>query len=246
MRHRRGGNWTRELAYLAHHYARKHKLLSNLAYTAGGIIHPKLGSTVGRLLERYGYGKKKSHHRSGMGMKMLVAPSRMKRRPIRSMPVGPRLLGKGRRHMHGMSLRYGLRNTYRSLPHRRAISKLSGDGRKRRRKFGGDFLGIGNFFRKKVPHFFTKTLPSAAKSVYHHAIKPAHDFVKEHRLVSKGLSLIPGVGGIVGSTVGHVAGYGRHRRRRMMGGSSGRARLVGYGRRRVRRGRGAVHQYTGT
>ncbi len=48
-----------------------------------------------------------------------------------------------------------------------------------------------------------------------------HNFVKKNKLVSRGLSFVPGVGGLVGSVVADKLGYGRRRRirRRRYGGA---------------------------
>ncbi len=48
-----------------------------------------------------------------------------------------------------------------------------------------------------------------------------HDFVKKNKLVSRGLGIVPGVGGLVGSVVADKLGYGRRRsyRRRRYGGA---------------------------
>ena len=109
----------------------------------------------------------------------------------------------------------------------RRRKRVGGVGRKRkvrRRMRGGDFLGIGNFFRK--------TIPNAAKTVYNKAIRPAHDFIKKHKLVSRGLALIPHAGAKAGAAAAGALGYGRRRR----GGSTWSPDIAPRGRRRIRVG----------
>jgi hypothetical protein len=58
-------------------------------------------------------------------------------------------------------------------------AELAGYGKKRGRKMrGGDFLGIGNFFRNKVPNAFKRfgnDVANAGKTVYNKALKPAYE-----------------------------------------------------------------------
>lgn len=87
----------------------------------------------------------------------------------------------------------------------RAACGMGGGRRMVRRRRGGDFLGIGNFFRN--------TVPAAARSVYNNAIVPAHDWIKKNKIVSRGLSLIPHPVGKAASIAASIGGYGRRRRR---------------------------------
>jgi hypothetical protein len=63
-----------------------------------------------------------------------------------------------------------------------------------RRLRGGDFLGIGNFFRNKVGP----------------ALKKGFDFVKDNKLISKGLNLVGQ--NKLGALAGQV-GLGRRKKR---------------------------------
>ena len=62
--------------------------------------------------------------------------------------------------------------------------------------------------------FFTKTIPSAAKWTYGHVLKPVGNFVKDNKLISKGLALIPHPGAKVAAAAAGMAGLGRQRRGR--------------------------------
>lgn len=68
--------------------------------------------------------------------------------------------------------------------------------------------------------FFTKTIPNAARS--------AHSFVKRNKLISKGLSLIPGVPAKVASVIADKVGYGKReeRRTRQKGGGRGPHKVI--------------------
>jgi hypothetical protein len=66
---------------------------------------------------------------------------------------------------------------------------------------GGDLWGIGNWFKK------------AGNTVYNKVLKPAHSYIKEHKLISRGLGLIPHPAGKALGTAAGLAGYGRRRRR---------------------------------
>ncbi|HVW99982.1 MAG TPA: hypothetical protein VHA52_06080 [Candidatus Babeliaceae bacterium] len=84
------------------------------------------------------------------------------------------------------------------------LNGMAGYGRRvRRRRRGGDFLGIGNFFRR--------TLPAG--------LKKAGQFIKDKRLLSTGIGLIPHPGGKVLATGLRLAGLGRRRRVRRRGGN---------------------------
>jgi hypothetical protein len=99
-------------------------------------------------------------------------------------------------------------------------------GRRRIRRGGSAFT---DFFTKSIPHFFTKTIPRTATTVYERGLRPAGNFIKDNKLLSKGLSLIPHPAGKIAGTVASAIGAGRRRRRVKRG-----------GRRRVRRGRGPL------
>jgi hypothetical protein len=90
----------------------------------------------------------------------------------------------------------------------RAAATL-GYGRKRRtrRRIRGNgfFDSIGNWFK------------GAANTVYNSVLRPTHDFVKRHRLLSKGLALVPHPAGKAAGIAAGLAGYGRRRTRRMGG-----------------------------
>lgn len=62
----------------------------------------------------------------------------------------------------------------------------------------GFFDSIGNFFKNTVPNAFKKV----------------GNFVKDNKLISRGLGLIPGVGGIVASTAAKQLGVGKKRGRK--------------------------------
>lgn len=70
----------------------------------------------------------------------------------------------------------------------------------RRRMKGGDFLGIGNWFK------------NAANTVWG-GIKKAHNWVKDNKLISRGFSLIPHPGGKLTGAIINGLGYGRRKRR---------------------------------
>ena len=92
-------------------------------------------------------------------------------------------------------------------------------GRRRRIKRGGNiFRSIGNFF--------TKTIPRAATTVYEKALKPAGQFIKDKKLISRGLSLIPDARAKAAAMAADAVGLGRKRA------------IGGRRRRRVRRRRG--------
>jgi hypothetical protein len=66
----------------------------------------------------------------------------------------------------------------------------------------------------------------------------AHDFIKNNRLISRGLALIPDARARAAGTAAGALGYGRRRRyrkRRLVGGRKRRARLVGGRKRRYRK-----------
>jgi hypothetical protein len=88
---------------------------------------------------------------------------------------------------------------YNRLMYQKPIGTI-GYGRRRvvRRRRGGDFLGLGNFFGR--------TLPGAVGS----ALPAIHNIVKSTGAISKLAGFIPGVGGIA-STGARLAGYGRRR-----------------------------------
>jgi hypothetical protein len=114
------------------------------------------------------------------------------------------VLGYGRRrHISRGGYDAAVRRSFAVRGGRLSYMHRAGLGR-RRRHHGGDFLGIGNFFRK--------TLPRAAETVYHKALKPAFNFAKDQKLISKGLSLIPHPAGKAASVVTGALGLGRRRR----------------------------------
>ena len=67
-------------------------------------------------------------------------------------------------------------------------------------QYGGDFLGIGNWVR------------GAANTVWNKALKPAAQYVKDNRLLSKAVGLIPHPAGKIGSEVLRQAGFGRKKK----------------------------------
>src|ERR1700743_3309034 len=92
-------------------------------------------------------------------------------------------------------------------------------------KMGGRRVGRQRVGGSKFTDFFKKTIPSAAKTVFQKAIKPAAKFIKDQKLISKGLSLIPHPGAKAAAVAANIAGLGRRRRpvrrgmgRRQMGG----------------------------
>ena len=60
--------------------------------------------------------------------------------------------------------------------------------------------------------FFTKTLPNVGRKIYD-GVKPVYNFVRDNKLVSRGLSLIPNAGAKAAGLVAAQAGFGRRRRR---------------------------------
>ena len=81
--------------------------------------------------------------------------------------------------------------------------------------------------------FFTRTIPGAAKSVYHSVLKPVGNFALKNNLISKGLAFVPGVGPVA-SNVARAIGLGRRRRRSMSRGrglTGGRSRTRSHSRR---------------
>jgi hypothetical protein len=96
------------------------------------------------------------------------------------------------------------------MPRRKAGGRRKAKGGRRvhRRRVGGS----------RFTDFFTKTIPSAAKTVYNKAIKPAGNFIKDHHLLSTVAAMIPHPGGKVGAAGLRAIGLGR-RRQRVVGGS---------------------------
>ena len=79
--------------------------------------------------------------------------------------------------------------------------------------------------------FFTKTIPSAARTVYN-GVKPVYNFIKDNKLVSRGFALIPHPNAQKAAVVAGQAGFGRRRVvkkrrvvRRMTGGGSSAMRM---------------------
>ena len=68
-------------------------------------------------------------------------------------------------------------------------------------------------------------------------LKKAHSFAKEHKLVSRGLAMIPHKYGQMASSAAHALGYGRRKRRVRRGGFMGIIPLAMRGRRRHKRRR---------
>lgn len=73
-----------------------------------------------------------------------------------------------------------------------------------RRRRGGDFLGIGNFFKH--------TIPSAAKTVYNKALKPTANWIRDNKVLSTAAGYIPHPAGTAVSTGLKLVGLGRRRR----------------------------------
>jgi hypothetical protein len=155
-----------------------------------------------------------------------------------------RVMGGRKRRVHRRRA-VGLGHLMRALAmaHRR---RHAGMGRRRRHVGGRRRVhrrrGAGSAFTD----FFTKSIPNAARSVYHHVVKPVHGFVKKHGLISKGLALIPHPAGKAAAAAANALGYGRRRRAVGMGRRRRVRRAVG-GRRRPRRhlGMGAVTRLVG-
>ena len=68
-----------------------------------------------------------------------------------------------------------------------------------------------------IGNFFTRTIPSAATTVYNKALKPAANWVKDQKIISKGLSAVSALdptGRVaVAGKLADAAGLGRKRRR---------------------------------
>lgn len=130
-------------------------------------------------------------------------------------------LGRHRVHHGGALLGLGRRKIHR---HRRVGGALLGLGRRSRRYGRGFFGDVWNGLKSGV----SKIIPSV------------HNLIKNTGAISKGLSFVPGIGGLA-SGAAKALGYGRRRRvyRKRRGGAlSERARLLlGLGRRRIVRRR---------
>ena len=93
--------------------------------------------------------------------------------------------------------------------------KTAGMGRRRKRVGGSAFTD-----------FFTKTIPSAAKTVYNKAIKPAGQFIKDHHVLSTVAGFIPHPGAKIGAAGLKAIGLGRRKRKRVVRKKVGGARLI--------------------
>jgi len=89
-------------------------------------------------------------------------------------------------------------------------------GRKRRQAGGNIFKSIGNAFK------------SAGEAVFNKVIKPGFKAVKDQKLISKGLNLIPHPYAKAGATVADHLGFGKRKRRGQAGGAKRkpRARVI--------------------
>jgi len=111
--------------------------------------------------------------------------------------------------------------------------RKSTGGRRRRRRIGGSFWSsIGNFF--------TKTIPRAATTVYNKALRPAGQFIKDKKLISKGLSLIPDARAKAASMAADAIGLGRRRRRRRVKRRVGRGPLLNLAKDMISKARSAA------
>ena len=67
-----------------------------------------------------------------------------------------------------------------------------------------------------IGNFFTRTIPSAATTVYEKALKPAANWVKDKKIISKGLSAVSALdptGRVaVAGKLADAAGLGRRRK----------------------------------
>lgn len=72
--------------------------------------------------------------------------------------------------------------------------------RPRRMQGSGIFSSIGNWFK------------GVGDKVYNKILKPAHTFVKDNKLISKGLSLLPSARAKMAGAVASKLGYGRNRK----------------------------------
>lgn len=76
--------------------------------------------------------------------------------------------------------------------------------------------GFTDFFTKSIPHFFTKDIPKAAKTVYSKGLVPLHDIVKKNHLISSGLALVPHPGAKAAGLAARIAGYGKRKPKRVI------------------------------